>query len=701
MPPWPAPRGACWAARTGAASSCWPARGTTATTVGPRPAAWPARGVHVARGRRRRRAGPAAAVRPRHRRRVRHRLPRHLDAARPGRRRRCSPSTSRAASTALTGAAGDGVLRRRPHRDLRRAEARPAAPAGARGWPARSRWPTSGSTRRRPAPTSSSEDDVRAVAARRAPVDSHKWQAAVWIVAGSPGMLGAAHLASRGRAAGRGRHGAALVARRGARPRQPTEVVGRSLPLDRWAAAVLDGPRPVPRPRRRARARSGATPRRTSVRELVADGRRAGRWSTATACSPLAWSPDGAGRGAPGSAAATVLTPHDGEFAPAGRAPPGRRPHRRGPRAGRASDRCRRAAEGPDDRRGRPGVAASSSSTAGDARLATAGTGDVLSGIIGALLAQRSPAVRGGGGRRVAARRGRRGAGRRAAWSPATSPTCMPRRAGARCDRRDRSSPRRLGRGRPRRHRHQRRRAAPRSRAGRGVGGREGRRLRPRRRARWPAPRSTPAPTGLCVALVRGGRRRCAHAGIARPGAGAVRAAAAQLDDAGRAGTAAADRCTRRRASTALAEAAARPAGPTVRRAPQGRHRHAPRRRPARATLVRAGPADRSPSPTLRLERPWTHLAVADEPGRSRPPPLQLGAASTTRAGALARRRHPAAAGPRRQLRRRPSPTPAARRDLRAGRHRGLRHRAVARAGRGCAAELAPGAARCGPGSAS
>ena len=29
------------------------------------------------------------------------------------------------------------------------------------------------------------------------PATSHKWRAACWIVAGSPGMTGAAHLASR------------------------------------------------------------------------------------------------------------------------------------------------------------------------------------------------------------------------------------------------------------------------------------------------------------------------------------------------------------------------------------------------------------------------------------------------------------------------------------------------------------------------
>ena len=83
-----------------------------------------------ARGRRRRRAGPAAGGRPRHRRRVRHGLPRLLDAR---------PTSGDAAVLAVDIPSGvDGRDRRgrrrrparRPDGDVRRAEAGPAPAAG-------------------------------------------------------------------------------------------------------------------------------------------------------------------------------------------------------------------------------------------------------------------------------------------------------------------------------------------------------------------------------------------------------------------------------------------------------------------------------------------------------------------------------------------------------------------------------------------
>ena len=71
------------------------------------------------------------------------------------------------------------------------------------------------------------------------PRDAHKWRAACWIVAGSPGMTGAAHLS----AAGAQRAGAGYVrlstpglARD---PGAPTEVVGVDLPAEGWAGDVL------------------------------------------------------------------------------------------------------------------------------------------------------------------------------------------------------------------------------------------------------------------------------------------------------------------------------------------------------------------------------------------------------------------------------------------------------------------------------
>jgi NAD(P)H-hydrate epimerase len=82
----------------------------------------------------------------------------------------------------------------------------------------------------------------------------------------------------------------------------------------------------------------------------------------------------------------TVLTPHDGEFARLTGAPPG--PDRIAAAAGLArSAGCFALLKGSTT-----GVAAPDAGvflvTAGDPRLATAGTGDVLSGAIGGLLAQ-------------------------------------------------------------------------------------------------------------------------------------------------------------------------------------------------------------------------------------------------------------------------------------------------------------------------
>lgn len=236
-----------------------------------------------------------------------------------------------------------------------------------------------------PAPSAThllTEGDVRQAWPAR-PVATHKWRAATWVVAGSPGMLGSAHLASRAAQ----RAGAGMVRLSspgvGADPQHPTEVVGRSLGADGWAPLVLGelhrfhsvvvGPG-------LGRAEAAAS----AVRELVAGAHR-----------PLVVDGDGlvalsghldlvagrARRGAP-----TVLTPHDGEYAALCGAPPG--PDRiAAARALAARAGAVVLLKGPTTV-----VAAAGGDalvvTEGDARLATAGTGDVLSGIIGALLAQ-------------------------------------------------------------------------------------------------------------------------------------------------------------------------------------------------------------------------------------------------------------------------------------------------------------------------
>ena len=231
------------------------------------------------------------------------------------------------------------------------------------------------------------EDRDVVVALPLRPRDAHKWRSAVYVVAGSPGMLGAAELAARAAT----RAGAGMV--RLGSPGVTTselprgEVVARALPAEGWDGEVLPelerckalvvGP---------GLGRSDATV--AAVRRLVAK-------------APVPVVIDADGLNALGGAetaaetlvdrdAATVLTPHDAEF---GRLAGSR------PSTDRVGDVRRLAAatgavvllKGPTT------VVAAPDGTVrfamgGDARLATAGTGDVLSGIIGAFLAMGVPA---------------------------------------------------------------------------------------------------------------------------------------------------------------------------------------------------------------------------------------------------------------------------------------------------------------------
>lgn len=219
-------------------------------------------------------------------------------------------------------------------------------------------------------------------------LDAHKWSAATWIVAGSPGMTGAARLAAQ--AAQRAGAGMIRLSTPGVPddPKRPTEVVGVTLPLI-WERALLAdlerfhslviGP---------GLGRSDASA--ASVRAVVAgapipvvvDGD--GLWA-------LAWGSDGPRGALRGRIHPTVLTPHDGEYALLH----GSRPVADRMEAARALARelgvvvlLKGSATIAADELGRVIVV-----NEGDQRLATAGTGDVLSGIIGALLAQRVPAL--------------------------------------------------------------------------------------------------------------------------------------------------------------------------------------------------------------------------------------------------------------------------------------------------------------------
>ncbi|MEO1063481.1 MAG: NAD(P)H-hydrate dehydratase [Actinomycetota bacterium] len=206
--------------------------------------------------------------------------------------------------------------------------------------------------------------------------DAHKWRSGVRVIAGSPGMTGAGTLV----AAAAMRAGAGIVhaTSPGAQGRWPTEVVGRAASADGWAtevledherfAAVVVGPGLGRDPSARA-----------ELDRLLAGCRR-----------PVVVDADGLALLDPDTVRArsvpTVLTPHDGEFAALAGEPP-------------EDDRIEAARslaadlgavvllKGPTTVVAEPGGFAQLSDQ-GDQRLATAGSGDVLSGVIGAYVAR-------------------------------------------------------------------------------------------------------------------------------------------------------------------------------------------------------------------------------------------------------------------------------------------------------------------------
>lgn len=206
--------------------------------------------------------------------------------------------------------------------------------------------------------------------------DAHKWRGAVWLVAGSPGMAGAAALATRG--AQRAGAGYVRVSTPGGAPGDavPLEAVGTELPAWGWAGEVLAG---VGRFEALAvgpgLGRAAGTA--AEVRALVA-----GHGDV-----PIVVDGDGlhALGESPHVGAGAVLTPHDGEYERLVGRPPG---------ADRL-DAARALASSTGAfvllKGGTTVIAAPAGEvllvTAGDARLATAGTGDVLTGIVAALLA--------------------------------------------------------------------------------------------------------------------------------------------------------------------------------------------------------------------------------------------------------------------------------------------------------------------------
>ncbi|HEX3839519.1 MAG TPA: NAD(P)H-hydrate dehydratase [Acidimicrobiales bacterium] len=214
--------------------------------------------------------------------------------------------------------------------------------------------------------------------------NDHKWSSAVLIVAGSPGMTGAAGLCARGAM----RTGAGMIrlgVPGGEVADSPApEAVSVALPRRGWSEAALEASRRcaaiVVGPGLGRDPETGEEVRRllreTGIPVVVdADGLFA--LGLLDDVKPIE------------TRAPVVLTPHDGEYRQLMGAVPG------GDRL-EAARRLARAAGGVALVKGSTTAVAEPSgrarvSMSGSPRLATAGTGDVLSGVIGALLARGVP----------------------------------------------------------------------------------------------------------------------------------------------------------------------------------------------------------------------------------------------------------------------------------------------------------------------
>ena len=217
-------------------------------------------------------------------------------------------------------------------------------------------------------------DDAQASYPRRSSTD-HKWKHAVWVIGGSNGMIGAPVLAAQ--AAQRAGSGMVRCSLPGVdAPILANEVVFHSLPSDNWHEQVL-----AEQERFGALVVGPGIGRSESARHAL-------RQLVAASDKPLVIDADALhllGKSVSDLRSSIVLTPHDGEF----EALAGHRPE---------PDRFASVAElaagtgatvllkgpativaGPDGR--------CLAVNHGDERLATAGTGDVLAGAIGAYLA--------------------------------------------------------------------------------------------------------------------------------------------------------------------------------------------------------------------------------------------------------------------------------------------------------------------------
>lgn len=211
---------------------------------------------------------------------------------------------------------------------------------------------------------------------------AHKWQTAVRIVAGSVGMTGAAHLAAA--AAQRAGSGYVTLSSPGIEADAPIEAVDRRIPAFDWADAVLED---LPRHhslvigpglgREEYTTPSIVRTITEAVVPVVVDG---------DGLFALSWNAAGRPISVGDREVPTVLTPHDGEYGLLLGTRPGDDRIDAAKRLVDASGATvllkgpTTVVAGPD---GSVRLVAN-----GDQRLASAGTGDVLSGIVGALLAR-------------------------------------------------------------------------------------------------------------------------------------------------------------------------------------------------------------------------------------------------------------------------------------------------------------------------
>ena len=226
--------------------------------------------------------------------------------------------------------------------------------------------------------------DASAVIGQRA-VTAHKWDRAVRVVAGSPGMTGACRLtAAAALRAGAGMVTVSTPGRAAAGFACPTEAVARPLPSTGWGAAVLEDLE-----RHDVLAIGPGLGRDPATMAEVADVVMASPVPVvvdADGITALAERPEILAK----AASPVIVTPHDGEF---GRLAGGEV----------SADRLRSTRELAHGLgvivllKGATTVVAAPDGEArvirsGSPRLATAGTGDVLTGVIAALAA-RAPAL--------------------------------------------------------------------------------------------------------------------------------------------------------------------------------------------------------------------------------------------------------------------------------------------------------------------